>query len=80
MLPECKTSIPALLGFADPLVVQVAGPLLLLDLEMQVFPQEPRDPIGFGILANVVKGRPRDDQRRALPSSIRMLSTSSMIA
>ncbi len=54
-----------LLGLADAVVVQVAGPLFLLDLEVQVALQQPGDPVGLGVLAHVVEGRAGDDQRRA---------------
>ena len=53
-----------LLGLADALVVQVAGPLLLLDLEVEVALELAGDPVGLGILPDVVERRPGDDQRR----------------
>ena len=52
------------LGLADPLVVEVAGPLLLLDLEVQVPLEQAGDPVGLGVLPDVVERRPGDDQRR----------------
>ncbi len=52
------------LGLADAVVVQVAGPLLLLDLEVDVGLEQPRDPVGLGVLPHVVEGRARDDQGR----------------
>ncbi len=53
-----------LLRLADAVVGQVAGPLLLLDLEVEVTLQRAGDPIGLGVLAYVVEGGARDDQRR----------------
>ena len=40
-----------LLGLADAVVVQVAGALLLLDLEVQVALEQAGDPVGLGVLA-----------------------------
>ncbi len=54
-----------LLGLAHAFIVQVAGPLLFLDLEMDVALELAGDPVGLGIFRHVVEGRARDDQRRA---------------
>ena len=48
-----------LLGLADAFVIQMAGTLFLLDLEMEVPLEQPGDPVGLGILPDIVKGRDR---------------------
>ena len=59
-----------LLGLADALVGQVAGVLLLLDLEIAAgllllqLAQLHGDLVGLGVAAQVAEGRAGDDQRR----------------
>ena len=53
-----------LLGLAYAVIVQMAGALLFLDLEVQVALELAGDPVGLGILGDVVEGRAGDDQRR----------------
>ena len=54
-----------LLGLADAVVVQVAGPLFLLDLEVSAAAKEPGNTVRLRVLADVIKRRPRDDERRS---------------
>ena len=54
-----------LLGRADALVGEVGRVLLLLDLEVHVLLQLPRDAVGLGVAGHVVVGRAGNDQRRA---------------
>ena len=52
------------LGLANALVIEMARSLLLFDLEVQLALQQAGDPVGLGILPDVIEGRARDDQRR----------------
>ena len=54
-----------LLRVPDTFVGQMAGVLFFFDLEVLVPLQLPSDPVGLGILADVVGCRSGDDQRRA---------------
>ena len=68
-----------LLGLADAVVVQVAGPLLLLDLEVEVALQRRAIRSASAYLRTSSKAGP-EMISGVRASSIRMLSTSSMIA
>ena len=54
-----------MLGCANALVGEMCRVLLLVDLEVRVFLQLPRDAVGLRVPRHVVVRRPGDDERRA---------------